>query len=107
MSVCVCVCVCVSVCLCVCVHACMRVCMRSQVCFDCALVLCYSDALLAYMLQFEETAHKRIHYHYIKQYIILLHLGQGDPSLGCHSILHLHWTRHRLLALLLLASNCL
>ena len=39
----------------------MCVCHRVRVCLDYVLVLCL---VMGYVLQFRETAHKRIHYHY-------------------------------------------
>ena len=55
--------------MCVRVGVCVHVCVCAQVCFDCVLVLCF---VMGYVLQSEETAHKRVHYdYYCGTYVIM------------------------------------
>ena len=82
------------------------VCTHTQVCFDCVLVPCY---VMAYVLQFGETPHKKVHlYYYHRVQPPSCHFNQkhglhsaGEsqtPSTGLqhHSTNHCHnWLCHR------------
>ena len=67
----------------------MRACVRVsvQVYFNCALTLCF---VMGYLLQFGETAHRRVHYYYCYNYK-LQSFGDDDDELMLN-VLRCHLT---------------
>ena len=60
LCVCVCVCVCARARVCVCVCMCVCVCVYVCAC----MCVCVRAFVMAYMLQFGDTARKRVHHYY-------------------------------------------